>query len=195
MVNRTFLWYAAALVLVSSAIELKVHAQSLTVSAATANASKVTPKALYPKPSLTRGKPEMLNVSDLSRSWPCPRNIHKLSCSYSEAHRDVPATVKTRVYAEYGVDPRSHRPGEIDHFFPLCAGGSNDITNPWFQPETNVWNSKNYGFREKEDLEAWICHQIKTGALDARSAFDRLTADWVKLHDEVKPGHQSEHVE
>jgi hypothetical protein len=30
------------------------------------------------------------------------------------------------------------RPGEIDHFYPLCAGGSNDITNLWFQPATNV---------------------------------------------------------
>ena len=74
-------------------------------------------------------------------------------------------------------------------------GSALDITNLWFQPETNVWNGKNYGSREKDDLEAWICQQIKTGALDARSAFDRLTADWVKLYDEVKPGHQSEHVE
>ena len=138
MVSRTFLRYAAALVLGSSTIEVEVHAQSLIASAATANASKVAPKALYPKPSLTRGKAATLNASELSRLWPCPRNIHKLSCSYSQAHRDVPATVKRRVYAEYGVDPRSHMPGEIDHFFPLCAGGSNDITNLWFQPETNV---------------------------------------------------------
>jgi hypothetical protein len=50
--------------------------------------------------------------------------------------------VKRRIYAEYRVDPRSQMPGEIDHFFPLCAGGSNDITNLWFQPETNVWNGK-----------------------------------------------------
>ena len=138
MVNRTFLRYAAALMLVSSAIEVEVHAQSLTASAATANASKVAPKALYPRPSLTRGKAETLNVSELSRLWPCPRNIHKLSCSYSQAHRAVPATVKKRVYTEYGVDPRSHMSGEIDHFFPLCAGGSNDITNLWFVRRTTL---------------------------------------------------------
>jgi hypothetical protein len=45
------------------------------------------------------------------------------------------------------------------------------------------------------DLEAWVCQQIKAGVLDARSAFDRLTTDWVKFYDEVKPGHQSERVE
>jgi hypothetical protein len=162
---------------------------------ATANPPKVGPKALYPNPSLTRGKAQTLNTSELSRSWPCPRSIHKPSCSYSQAYRYVPPTVKRRVYAEYGIDPRSHTPGEIDHFFPLCAGGSNDITNLWFQPETNVWNGKNYGFHEKDDLEAWICQQIKAGALDARSAFDRLTTDWVKFYDEVKPGHQSARVE
>jgi hypothetical protein len=46
--------------LVSSTIEVEVRAQSLTASAATANASKVAPRALYPKPSLTRSKVEML---------------------------------------------------------------------------------------------------------------------------------------
>ena len=44
--------------------------------------------------------------------------------------------------------------GEIDHFFPICAGGSDDITNLWLQPETNVWNGRNYGYHEKDDLEA-----------------------------------------
>lgn len=51
-----------------------------------------------------------------------------------------------------------------------------------------------HGFHEK-DLEARICQQIKAGALDARSAFNRLTTDLVKFYDDVKPGHQSEHVE
>jgi hypothetical protein len=195
VVKGIFFRYATALVLASSIIPVEIHAQSLTASAATANAPKVGPKALYPRPSLTRGKADTLNASELSRSWPCPRSIHKPSCSYSQAHRDVPATVKKGVYAEYGVDPRSHTPGEIDHFYPLCASGSNDITNLWFQPETNLWKRRNYGFHEKDDLEVWICQQIKAGSLDARSAFDRLTTDWVKFYDDVKPGHQSEHVE
>ncbi|HEY6343392.1 MAG TPA: hypothetical protein VIY49_17995 [Bryobacteraceae bacterium] len=195
MIKRMFFRYATALVLISSAIAVEIHAQSLTASAATANAPKVGPKALYPNPSLTRGKAQTLNASDLSRLWPCPQSIHKPNCSYSQAHRDVPATVKKRIYAEYGINPRTHPPGEIDHFYPLCAGGSNDITNLWFQPEANVWNGRNYGFHEKDDLEAWVCEQIKAGALDARSAFDRLTTDWVKFYDEVKPGHQSKRVE
>ncbi len=30
--------------------------------------------------------------------------------------------------------------------------------------------------------------QIKAKRLDPREAFDKLTTDWVKYHDEVKPG-------
>src|ERR1700752_4883071 len=111
-VNRAFFRYATALLLTSSAIAVEIHAQSLTASAATANAPKVGPKALYPNPSLTRGRAQTLNTSVRGGWWPCPRNIQKPSCSYSQAHRDVPATVKKRVYAEYGTDPRSHTPGE-----------------------------------------------------------------------------------
>ena len=170
-------------------------AQSLTASAAIANSPKVGPRALYPNPSTTRGKADSLNAADLSRAWPCPAKVRKSSCSYSQAHRQVPATEKRRVYFEYGVDPKNHPPGEIDHFFPLCAGGSNDITNLWFQPATNVWNGKNYGYHEKDDLEAWVCQQIKAKRLDPQEAFDKLTTDWVKYYDEVKPGHQGEPVE
>jgi hypothetical protein len=88
------------------------------------------------------------------------------SRSQTTAHRDVPATA-----------------------------GSNDITNLWFQPATNVWNGKNYGYHEKDDLEAWICQQIKMNRLDPRETFDKLTTDWVKYYEEVKSGHQSQLVE
>ena len=63
------------------------------------------------------------------------------------------------------------------------------------QPATNEWNGKNHAFHEKDDLEAWVCAQIKAGKLESREAFDRITTDWVKYYEEVKPGHQSEIVE
>ncbi|HEX4277367.1 MAG TPA: hypothetical protein VHZ74_18550 [Bryobacteraceae bacterium] len=65
--------------------------------------------------------------------------------------------MKKRMYAEYGVDPRRHVPAGLDHFIPLWAGGSSDLTNLRFQPETNLWNGRNYGYHEKDDLEVWIC--------------------------------------
>lgn len=169
-------------------------AQSRTASASAANAPKVGPPALYPNPSLTRGKADTLNAAEINRTWPCRAKSHKSGCNYSQAHRAVPAAVKRRVYAEYNVDPKNHAPGEVDHLYPVCAGGSNDISNLWFQPATNFWNGKDYGHHEKDDLEAWVCQQIKAKRLDPREAFDKLTTDWVKYYDEVKPG-QSRTVE
>jgi hypothetical protein len=93
------------------------------------------------------------------------------------------------------VDPKNHLPGEIDHFFPLCAGREQRHANLWFQPATNIWNGKNYGYHEKDDLDAWVCQQIKANRLDPREAFDNLTTDWVKYYEEVEPRHQGEVVE
>ncbi len=186
--------FAAFLFFLALASLRPAASQSVTASAATANSPKIGPRALYPNPSLTRGKADTLNASDLTRQWPCPAQLRKPSCSYSQAHREVPATEKRRVYFEYGVDPQNHPPGEVDHIFPLCAGGSNDITNLWFQPEINMWNGRNFGFHEKDDLEAWVCADIKADKLSSRGAFDRMTADWVKFYEEVKPGHQGVRV-
>jgi hypothetical protein len=42
-------------------------------------------------------------------------------------------------------------------------------------------NGKNYGFREKNDLEAWICNKSRLARSTREAHFDRLTADWIKL--------------
>jgi hypothetical protein len=67
-------------------------APSVTASAATPNTPKVGARALYPNPSMTRGKADTLNPSDLSHGWPCPPKVRKASCSNSQAHGETPAT-------------------------------------------------------------------------------------------------------
>jgi hypothetical protein len=67
--------------------------------------------------------------------------------------------------------------------------GSNDITNLWYQPAKNIWNKKNFGFKAKDDLESWVCRQVKAGQLDPKDAFERITSDWVKFYMEVNPKH------
>jgi hypothetical protein len=54
---------------------------------------------------------------------------------YAEAHRNVPYSVRDRVYLEYGI-ARGLRKGRyrIDHLIPLETGGSNDERNLWPQP-------------------------------------------------------------
>jgi hypothetical protein len=150
------------------------------------------PAFLYPSPDLTQGKADTLSVADLAARYRDHCRPGKATCTYSEAHRNVPASEHTKVYEEYAVplDKRNKRAGEVDHFYPLCAGGSNDITNLWYQPTDSTWNGQVLGFHQKDDLETWVCAQIKAGRLDPQVAFNRITSDWVAYYLEVKPPHQ-----
>jgi len=110
-----------------------LHVQT---NGAAANAQHVGPANLYPDPSMTPGLAATLSVDDLTKTYTdnCPDS--KPSCTYSQDHRNVPASVHQKVYDEYNVpqDQRNIKDGEVDHFYPLCAGGSNDISNLWYQP-------------------------------------------------------------
>ena len=152
-------------------------------------ANHVGPEKLYPDPTMTLGKAETVSLDDLTAEWECPNAIDKDSCTYSQSHRAVSKSTHTKVYDEYAVKPaeRNIKHGEVDHFDPLCNGGSNDIQNLWYQPITNKWNGKNFGFHEKDALETWICVEVKAGRLDPKEAFQKITADWVAYYNEVKP--------
>ena len=154
------------------------------VSGSIDGVNRVGPPALYPDPIKTPGCAATLEVTDLTKTWTenCPSG--KDSCTYSQAHRKVSRDERTHVYDEYNVPSakRNIDHGEIDHFYPLCAGGSNSASNLWYQPIDSEWNGRNFGFKEKDKLEAWICKQIKAGKLDPQEAFDRITKDWVKFY-------------
>jgi hypothetical protein len=153
----------------------------------TASAGHVGPPQLYPDPTKTPGVAATLIASDLTKRYTagCPNG--KSSCTYSQLNRDVPASVHTQVYDEYNVAAadRNIKYGEVDHFYPLCAGGSNDIKNLWDQPADNQWNGENYGYHEKDKLETYVCEQIKAGKLDPKDAYNRIRADWVKFYMDV----------
>lgn len=96
----------------------------------------------------------------------------------------MPTSIQKKVYDEYNV-PQSQRnikSGEVDHFYPLCAGGSNDMSNLWYQPAVDAWNGGDLGYHAKDKLETYICAQIKAGNLDPTEAYDRITKDWVKFY-------------
>ena len=149
----------------------------------------VGPAHLYPNPAITPGDAATLNVDDLTREWTdnCPN--HRPRCTYSQDHRNVPPAVHAAVYDEYSVpiEARNIRSGEVDHFWPLCAGGSNELKNLWYQPATNDWNGENLGYHEKDKLEDEVCKEIKAGQLDPSDAFQKMTTDWVAFyHDKLQ---------
>jgi hypothetical protein len=156
-----------------------------TCASGTAEGVKhVGPRELYPDPVKTPGCATTLDVDDLTRAWTenCPGG--KETCTYSQAHRKVSKGEKTSIYEKYNVPSakRNIDNGEIDHFYPLCAGGSNSMSNLWYQPIDVEWNGRTLGFKEKDKLEAWICKQIKAHKLEPQEAFERITKDWVKFY-------------
>jgi hypothetical protein len=158
-----------------------------TVQAEAAASGKAGPARLYPDPDLTPGKAATLKVANLIARYTtnCPSG--KASCTYSESHRNVPDAVHKQVYDEYKVpaDERNIQDGEVDHLFPMCAGGSNDIHNLWYEPAKNEWNGKNFGYHEKDNLEKYVCTQIKARKLSPAVAYKRITTDWVAWYLEL----------
>jgi hypothetical protein len=53
----------------------------------------------------------------------------------------------------------------VDHFDPLCDGGSNDKDN-----------------QAKDPLEAFICIEVQAQRLDPKVAYNKMTADWVQFY-------------
>ena len=139
------------------------------------NQVHIGPANLYPDPILTMGKADTLNLSDLTATNACG--------TYSQCHRNVSDSEKNKVCSEYPDNCKSAK--EIDHFYPLCAGGSNDITNLWAQPAINLWNGQDYGFHTKDKLETYICSQIKAGKMNPQDAYERMTGDWVKFYQDL----------
>jgi hypothetical protein len=133
---------------------------------------------------LTPGKYDTVSFNDLTKRYPCPSSIHKPDCTYSQAHRSVNASQHTLIYDEYNVpaNQRDIQNGEVDHFDPLCNGGSNDKENLWFQPIHAMFSGKDFGFKTKDRLEAFICIEVKTQRMDPKAAYDKMTADWVQFY-------------
>ena len=130
------------------------------------------PQGMYPNPLFTQGKADTLNASELQATY--------YGQTYSQSHRNVNQAEHTQVYDEYNVpqNQRNIQNGEIDHLYPLCAGGSNDISNLWYQPINVIYKGQNVGFKLKDRLETWVCVQIKANRITPQDAFENITKDW-----------------
>ena len=77
---------------------------------------------------------------------------------------------KLKVAARYGDLPTSEWPKyEFDHLLPLCAGGSNELSNLWPQPLDQA--------RIKDQLENDVCIEMQNGNMTQAQAI-RAMHDW-----------------
>lgn len=94
--------------------------------------------------------------------------------------RKVPASLKARVYAVYGL--RDHKGAcagpegcEIDHLISLEVGGANTLANLWPQPYASTpWNA-----HVKDKLENKLHKLVCAGMLNLKQAQDEIATDWV----------------
>jgi hypothetical protein len=96
---------------------------------------------------------------------------------YSSQVRNVPDSVKTQAYAEYGI--LSHTTGqyEVDHLISLELGGSNDIANLWPEPA-----DPKPGFHEKDKVENYLHDQVCNGSMSLQDAQYKIANDWFTVY-------------
>ncbi|HVP00009.1 MAG TPA: hypothetical protein VMT15_18175 [Bryobacteraceae bacterium] len=97
-------------------------------------------------------------------------------CSSNEGkNRDVPASLRRKVFALYGmpgVDPKSY---EVDYLITPALGGADDIGNLWPQSySATVWNA-----RVKDALEDRLHELVCSGAVDLPTAQREISTDWI----------------
>jgi hypothetical protein len=96
---------------------------------------------------------------------------------YTATVRNVPDSLKKKVFAEYGVDPTSDR-FEVDHLISLELGGSNDIKNLWPQSYTTTPNNAHTKDVLENKLHAMICK----GQIDMKTAQQVISSNWIDAY-------------
>jgi hypothetical protein len=101
------------------------------------------PTSLLPDPKLTPGEVFEVTAHDICVP------------GYAKKVRAVPAWLKRKAYAQYGITEYKTGNYEVDHLIPLSLGGSNSIRNLWPQStQTSPWNSYVKDALERK-LHAW----------------------------------------
>jgi hypothetical protein len=97
--------------------------------------------------------------------------------------RDVPASEKDAVYAEYGITSHTAGQYEVDHFVSLELGGSNDISNLF--PEAA---SPTPGFHQKDLVENYLHDQVCKGTLTLTDAQLEIATNWLAVYASMSSG-------
>lgn len=111
---------------------------------------------------------------------------------YTKTVRNVPASLKVKVYESYGILSHLPKEYEVDHLISLELGGSNSIRNLW--PEsylTSPWNA-----HVKDRLENFLHKRVCDGKMDLKQAQDEIATDWISAYKKYfgSPSLQAAHL-
>jgi hypothetical protein len=96
---------------------------------------------LYPNRAIVTG-----DILERNKSIIC-------KTGYSSTVRNVPLSLRKKVFARDGVEyPQPRFTYELDHWLPLCLGGSNDESNLFVQFEPY--------YKWKDRVEVYLCKEL-----------------------------------
>ena len=96
---------------------------------------------------------------------------------YSKSVRNVPASEKDQVYAEYNITSHITGQYEVDHLVSLELGGSNDIANLWPEPANPT-----PGFHQKDGAENMLHAEVCNGTLSLQQAQQQIASNWLAVY-------------
>lgn len=91
----------------------------------------------------------------------------------------VPNDVEKQVYQEYMIEGYSPGDYEVDHFYPIALGGSNNLPNLWPQPVTTP------GYKEKDWLQLYLRDQVCNHNMPLDDARKIIIGDWFSYYKTV----------
>ncbi len=97
---------------------------------------------------------------------------------YSKTVRNVPESLKNKVYVSYGITQRDRGEYEIDHLCSLELGCSNSQLNLWPQSyKTQPWNAF-----KKDHLENRLHALACAGTITFADAQREISEDWIAAY-------------
>lgn len=132
------------------------------------NHSYASPKfPLGPDPELTPGSlcdtPDTFKFS--SRIPYCDRNVN--------SDEKWIIIYKYMSKLQFTIDNSNRKDFKIDHFIPLCLGGSNKMDNLWPQHKSL--------YKITDELETLLCQKLANGKIDQDQAINIIKAGKLKL--------------
>ena len=95
---------------------------------------------------------------------------------YSATVRNVPQSIKNKIYEMYGIPKDERKEYVIDHLISLQIGGTNEIPNLFPQRSTGIINS-----RTKDKIENYLKRQVCKGNITLQEAQGLIVEDWLMV--------------
>jgi hypothetical protein len=123
-------------------------------------------RGAVPDHSLTPGATRSVTITEVC------------SLPHEKVVADVSASLRQKVFQEYGIMNAREGEYEVDYLITPGLGGAEDIHNLW--PES--YRSQTWNANVKDDLEERLHQLVCAGALDLSTAQRDIATDWIAAY-------------